>query len=45
MGDQVSFEPIGLALAVEEIYGRVDNDDVRSFLEEQRPCLETERHG
>ncbi|MDO8844999.1 Uma2 family endonuclease [Methylicorpusculum sp.] len=35
MGDEVTFESLGLTLAVEEIYTRVDNEDVRSFLEER----------
>jgi len=33
MGDVVTFESIGLTLTVEEIYARVENDDVRTFLE------------
>ena len=36
MGDEVCFESIGLTLTVEEIYARVDNEDVRTFLEEKR---------
>ncbi|MDP2180441.1 Uma2 family endonuclease [Methylicorpusculum sp.] len=35
MGDEVTFESLGLTLAVEEIYTRVDNEDVRTFLEER----------
>ncbi|MBS3951991.1 MAG: Uma2 family endonuclease [Methylomicrobium sp.] len=35
MGDEVPFESLGLTLAVEEIYARVDNEDVRTFLEER----------
>ncbi|MDO8939976.1 MAG: Uma2 family endonuclease [Methylicorpusculum sp.] len=35
MGDEVPFESVGLTLAVEEIYARVDNEDVRTFLEER----------
>ncbi len=42
MGDEVPFESIGLTLAVEEIYARVDNDDVRSFLEEKRLSLDAD---
>ncbi len=40
MGDEVCFESIGLTLTVEEIYARVDNEDVRTFLEEKRQALE-----
>ena len=40
MGDMVSFESIGLSLPVEEIYARVDNDDVRTYLEEKRMAVE-----
>jgi hypothetical protein len=36
MGDEVTFEAIGLTLAVEDIYARVENDDVRAFLLEQQ---------
>ena len=36
MGDPLCFESIGLKLTVEEIYARVDNDDVRTFFEEKR---------
>ena len=32
MGDEVTFESLGLSLSVEDIYFRVDNDDVKSFL-------------
>jgi Uma2 family endonuclease len=35
MGDSVTFEAVGLTLPVEEIYFRVENDDVKSFLEER----------
>ncbi|PKM13464.1 MAG: hypothetical protein CVV13_01755 [Gammaproteobacteria bacterium HGW-Gammaproteobacteria-3] len=35
MGDTVTFEAIGLTLPVEEIYDRVENEDVRSFLQER----------
>jgi Uma2 family endonuclease len=35
LGDEVTFESVGLTLPVEEIYYRVDNDDVKSFLVEQ----------
>jgi len=40
MGDELSFESIGLTLSVEEIYARVDNEDVRTFLEEKRLAAE-----
>lgn len=36
MGDELGFESIGLTLTVEEIYARVDNEDVRTYLEEKR---------
>lgn len=36
MGDELFFESIGLKLTVEEIYARVDNEDVRTFFEEKR---------
>jgi len=32
MGDEVTFESMGLSLLVEDIYFRVDNNDVKSFL-------------
>lgn len=35
LGDTVSFEAIGLALSVEEIYDRVDNEDMQAFKEMQ----------
>ena len=40
MGDEVCFESIGFTLTVEEIYARVDNEDVRAFFEEKRIALE-----
>jgi Uma2 family endonuclease len=36
MGDTVSFESVGLVLPVEEIYYRVENEDVKVFLEDKR---------
>jgi Uma2 family endonuclease len=36
MGDTITFESVGLVLPVEEIYYRVENEDVRAFLEEKR---------
>jgi Uma2 family endonuclease len=36
MGDTVNFESVGLTLPVEEIYYRVENEDVKAFLEEKR---------
>jgi len=36
MGDSVRFDAIGLTLTVEEIYARVDNDEVRSYIQEQQ---------
>ncbi len=35
LGDQFRLESIGLSLPVEEIYHRVDNDDVVTDLQEQ----------
>ncbi len=35
LGDTVTFESIGLTLAVEEIYHRVDNDEMCCFIAEQ----------
>lgn len=39
MGDEVTFESIELTLPVEEIYARVENDDVRTFFEEKQALL------
>jgi Uma2 family endonuclease len=36
MGDSVRLEAIDLTLTVEEIYARVDNDEVRSYFQEQQ---------
>jgi Uma2 family endonuclease len=36
MGENVTFESVGLTLPIEEIYYRVENEDVRAFLEEKR---------
>lgn len=35
MGDEVAFESIGLIMTVEDIYDRVVNEDVTSYLEEK----------
>lgn len=35
MGDEVTFESIGLTMTVEDIYDRVVNEDVTSYLEEK----------
>ena len=35
MGDEVTFESIGLTLTVEDIYERVENEDVKQYLEEK----------
>ncbi len=40
MGDEVTFESVGLTMSVEDIYFRVDNDDVKSFFEERAKSLE-----
>ncbi len=37
MGEEVTFESIGLTVPVEEIYARVENEDVRTYYEEQQP--------
>ncbi len=36
MGDEVYFESIRLTLPVEEIYARVENEDVRTYFEEKQ---------
>lgn len=36
LGDDVPFESVDLTVSVAEIYARVENDDVRSFLLEQQ---------
>ncbi|MGR8933665.1 MAG: Uma2 family endonuclease [Gammaproteobacteria bacterium] len=41
MGDEVTFESVGLTLPVEEIYYRVENDDVKSFLEQRAKAAES----
>ncbi|MGR8998759.1 MAG: Uma2 family endonuclease [Gammaproteobacteria bacterium] len=40
MGDEVTFESVGLSLSVEDLYFRVDNDDVKSFFEERAKYLD-----
>lgn len=42
MGDTASFESIDLNIAVEEIYARVENEDVKTYLEQQ--CLAAEQN-
>ncbi|HQV23318.1 MAG: Uma2 family endonuclease [Moraxellaceae bacterium] len=37
LGDEVSFESIGLSLAVTDIYDGVDNDDMREWLKQNKP--------
>lgn len=37
MGDNVTFESVGLTLSVVDIYARVDNDDVTSFVDSLSP--------
>jgi Uma2 family endonuclease len=41
MGDTVTFESVDVTLPVEEIYYRVENDDVKSFLEERAKAAES----
>lgn len=36
LGDQFTLESIGLSLSVEEIYHRVNNDDMMTYLQEQQ---------
>jgi Uma2 family endonuclease len=36
LNDEVAFESIGLTLPVEEICRRVENEDVKAFLEERQ---------
>ncbi|MDT4289742.1 Uma2 family endonuclease [Methylomonas sp. MO1] len=36
LGDQITFESLGISIAVEEIYERVDNEDVLSFLQQKQ---------
>ena len=36
LGDQVTFESIGLTLPVEEIYDRVDNEDMHEFIQQKQ---------
>jgi len=40
LGDEVTFESINLTLSVADIYQRVDNDDMRSFLLTQNNATE-----
>ena len=35
LGDDVPFESVGLTVSVAEIYARVDNEDMRTFIAEQ----------
>lgn len=35
LGDEVPFESVGLTLSVADIYARVDNDDIKTFIAEQ----------
>ena len=39
MGDEVTFESIGLTVPVEEIYARVENEDVRMYFAEKQAVL------
>ena len=40
MGDEVTFESIALTVSVEEIYARVENEDVRTYFKEKQTLLE-----
>jgi len=35
LGDKVSFDSVGLTLSVEEIYDRVDSEDMTDWLEKK----------
>ena len=39
LGEEVTFESIGLTVSVEEIYARVENEDVRTYFEEKQALL------
>lgn len=42
LGDRISFESLGISIAVEDIYERVDNEDVLSYLQQkQQEALQT----
>ncbi|MBD9354390.1 Uma2 family endonuclease [Methylomonas albis] len=36
LGDRISFASLGISIAVEDIYERVDNEDVLSFLQQKQ---------
>jgi Uma2 family endonuclease len=40
LGDELCFESIGLKLTVEEIYARVENEDVKAYFEEKQKAAE-----
>ncbi len=40
LGDEVRFDSVDLNLGVAEIYDRVENEDIRSFLYESNPAIE-----
>ena len=42
MGDEVTFESIALTVPVEEIYARVENEDVRTYFEEKSELIKEE---
>ncbi|MBF0428332.1 MAG: hypothetical protein HQL94_05370 [Magnetococcales bacterium] len=41
LGDEVCFTSIGLTLSVEEIYDRVDNEDIQEYLRKKGGEQET----
>jgi Uma2 family endonuclease len=45
LGDEVTFESIGLSLSVEDIYHRVQNDDMLEFLANKTPHDIGQRHS
>ncbi|WAR43136.1 Uma2 family endonuclease [Methylomonas rapida] len=43
LGDEVHFQSVGLTLSVADIYARVDNDDVRTFIAVQQAAKDTQQ--
>jgi Uma2 family endonuclease len=40
LGDELCFESIGLTLTVEEIYARVENEDVKAYFEDKQKAAQ-----
>ncbi|WP_445372523.1 hypothetical protein ACH518_08055 [Methylomonas sp. HW2-6] len=36
LGDNISFDSVGLSLAVADLYHRIDNEDMRDYLQQQQ---------